>query len=85
MSTANNIANCADGKAGVESYGYIWSWDDDDNDVVNIVVSPGSEAQPRSLPTFARGFSSQCHPTTTTWHWFFTRSWCGRVEAQSPE
>jgi hypothetical protein len=27
---ANNIANCADGKRGVESYGYVWTWDDGD-------------------------------------------------------
>ena len=26
---ANNIANCADGKSSVESYGCAWTWDDD--------------------------------------------------------
>lgn len=29
---ANNIANCADGKSSVESYGCAWAWDDDVED-----------------------------------------------------
>ena len=80
---ANNIAYCADGKSGVESYGYVWSWDDDNDDVVNAVVSPESQVQPRSFPPFIRDFSSKCHPTLATWQWFFTRNWCG--SASSPE
>jgi hypothetical protein len=29
---ANNIANCADGITGIESYGYEWMWDDFDDE-----------------------------------------------------
>ena len=32
---ANNIANCADGKSSVESYGCAWVWDDDVEDGVD--------------------------------------------------
>jgi hypothetical protein len=85
MRVANKIANCADGKSGVESYGYEWSWDGDDDDVVNVVVSPVSQAQSRSFHPFARGFSSQCQTTLSTWQWFFTKNWCGRGDAHSPE
>ena len=29
---ANNVADCADGKTNVESYGCTWAWDDDAED-----------------------------------------------------
>jgi hypothetical protein len=30
---ANNIANCANGKSSVESYGCTWTWDDDTDEM----------------------------------------------------
>jgi hypothetical protein len=68
--TANNIANCADGKVGIESYGYIWCWDDDDDDDMNL------EQQDYRPSPLSRGLISQCQPMLSM-QWLLTRSWCG--------